>query len=906
MYLHGSFINKKGEEVTVHIVTGGSTTVSKEIGTEAAGVWFTDDPVEISAEVNDCFDHLLRHSASIRLLTRDFMGDLFATTCRDVVVNIYKGEECLFAGFVEPQSYNQPYNESLDELELNCIDALSALEYSYYKEIGTSGVTYESVKAAVSYRTFHAVVCEILNAITTGLDIVGGNTVRLLYDSSKAIDNQSANRNLILQQLKLSDALFLGDSEDDTWHQNEILEEIFRYLNLHIMQVGFRFYLFSWDTVKADGTIQWRDLLSGQIASSSCTAVTIANSISENCDTNVSIGEVFNQIQVTCDVNEVENVIESPLDSDALMQLYTNYQQYLTEYSVEGNGSKARNTFVVVCQNGDVTYWQRRVGGGVQVTLDYREGSITDWFIRMKTARGWTFPRLGDETLDLVNICCQNNTNQHALPKWLAGEIGACIMGWGKVETNLAHTDNSPVPKVNMEDCLVISVNGNDLDLASSGSDYGTPAPSEADIKASIPVAVYHGGATGAVFSPADANVKNYLVISGKIVLNPVMKMSCDFDTAYAGNINSSTPAVPSRDNEHGRYYTRLYWQAATPSSDPTKESPAPSWGLVPFTGKGPELYEFKYSGIGNTMDQVSKVSVLACMLVIGDKCCVETGHAGAPSDFHWQTYKTRSECASDDEYYSQCFFIGFDPKIGDKIIGTEFDIANNISYTMGIDAEGMAIPITQGDKLSGQVTFKILGPVNAYWSEWTRRHSTWFRPASYNNNMRPLLAHTSNIVVKGLEIKAYSDNGGIDNEEAGDLVYLSDTNERFYNKKEIDFKITSALTAAEASALGVNITLNANTPQNVSSGDGITTIYDYGTLALSKPERLYVDSYYQECHAPRLLLEQTLSDTDGVVSMFNHYTHPALGKSFFVLGVTRNLMEGAATLTLREMETTT
>ena len=171
---------------------------------------------------------------------------------------------------------------------------------------------------------------------------------------------------------------------------------------------------------------------------------------------------------------------------------------------------------------------------------------------------------------------------------------------------------------------------------------------------------------------------------------------------------------------------------------------------------------------------------------------------------------------------------------------------------------------------------------------------------------MRPLLAHTSNIVVKGLEIKAYSDNGGIDNEEAGDLVYLSDTNERFYNKKEIDFKITSALTAAEASSLGVNITLNANTPQNVSSGDGITTIYDYGTLALSKPERLYVDSYYQECHAPRLLLEQTLSDADGVVSMFNHYTHPALGKSFFVLGVTRNLMEGAATLTLREMETTT
>ncbi len=902
MYLYGSFINKNGDTVTVHIVTGGSKTVEVEIGDGASGVWFTDDPVNISTEVNDCFDHLLRQSATVRLLTDSFMGDLFATTCRDVMVNIYRGDECLFAGFVEPQSYNQPFNEALDEIEINCIDALSALQYSYYKNIATGGIEYADIKASAGYRTFHAITAEILGSITADLDIVGGHTPRLLYDASKAIDRDNANRYLILQQLQISELLFLGDSEDDVWTQDVVLEELFRYLNLHIAQVGFNFYLFSWETVKATGNIAWRDLLTGQIApSSQCQSVTIANEIAEDCDTNVSVGEVFNQVQVTCEVNEIENVIESPLDDSALIQLYNNYQQYCTEFSVEGTGKKAKEAFKVVCENMGITYWSRRRGGAVQMTLDYREGSITDWFIRLKTANGWTFPRLGDETKDLVQLCCINKPQQ-TLPNWLGSQFGSCIMGWGKVETALAHTDNSPVSKINMEDCLVVAVNGNGKDLTNIIDPYGrvvygNPYPDTADILSAIPVAVYQGGASG-IFSPADESVTNYIVISGKITLNPVMYVSADYNQVLAGEVG--TP-VPSRDNDDGRYYTRLYWAADTPAADPVKADP-PSFGLVPFSDKGPESYEFKYSGVGDSTDQVSKVAVLACMLIIGDKCVVETGTDGQPSDFHWQTYKTREQCASDDDYYNQCFFIGFDPKIGDKLVGTEFDIQNNISYTMGIDAEGMAIPITKDVKVSGQVTFKILGPVNTYWDEWTRRHKTWFRSEKYSSKSIPLLAHTSNIVVKGLEVKVYSDNGHIDNDEDNDLVYLSDTNERFYNKKEIDFKITSALTAAEAAALGVTNTINMNTPQNVESSDGVVTIYDANALTVAKPEQLYVDSYYRESHKPRLLLEQTISDT-GIVSMFNHYTHPALGKSFFVLGITRNLMDGAAIMTLRELD---
>ena len=250
-------------------------------------------------------------------------------------------------------------------------------------------------------------------------------------------------------------------------------------------------------------------------------------------------------------------------------------------------------------------------------------------------------------------------------------------------------------------------------------------------------------------------------------------------------------------------------------------------------------------------------------------------------------------------------FYIGFDPKIGDSLIGTEFDLQNNISYTMGVDAEGIAIPITRADHISGEVKFMILGPVNCLWDEVTRRHPTFFRHTSWGTSTIPLLAHVSSIMVKNFEVKIYSDNGGKDTTGGSDLVYMSDTREDFTNRKDdLEFKITSALTAAECTALDVVNTVCLSTPVNVSTAEGVASIYDHGSATQAKPEQLYVDSYYREWHEPRVEMEQKLTDTGETVSIFNHYTHPAMGgKTYFVEGISRNLMEGRADLKLKEIE---
>lgn len=892
MYLHGHFYNQREERIEVHILTGGDRTKETVIGEKNGELSFTDDPVELTSQVNDTFDHLLCQQATVRLLARNFVPDFFCASCRDAVVNIYREGECLFAGFIEPQSYSQGYNEEFDEIELSCIDALTALQYAKYRDVGSLGVLYNVVKAEAEQRTFLAMLKDILGGVTAELDIVGGNAMRYLYDGSKAVDDLAGNRYAIFGQLTVSELLFLGDEEDDVWQQDEVLEEILKYLNLHIVQDGFTFYLFSWESVKGDERIYWRDLLTGASVTTARQTTDIVTGLVTDTDTTISVGEVYNKIMLTAKVESMESVIESPLDNDLLKSPFSNKQKYMTEYSSDGEGSRALNAFDAMTHGQETSY---------------SGGCVTDWYVQMMNNSQWLFPKSGSG--NLMEEYCSEGRNQHILPNWLAKNQGAAIIALGKVEKKTDGKDNSPTSKVEMTNYLVVSVNGN------SDDKEATTYPNDNSLKAGIPRAVYNGSMTGGVFSPTDEGTTNYIVLSGKLVLNPVMALTDTYKAIYnydggkwgglfTGIGKWSGVTVPSRNNGDGRYYTQQWWKAATPNETVVWDMET-AHGFVPFTDNGPQLYEFKYSAIGDGSDHISKVGVLACMLIIGDKCVVEKGTEGHVTDFEWRKYKTLEECSNEDEYYQQCFTIGFDPKIGDKIVGTKFGMQNNVNYELGIDAEGIAIPIKKADKVSGRVKFMILGPVNALWDVVTRRHKTWFRHTKWNSTTIPLLAHVSSIMVEQFEVKIYSDNGLVNNTGDNDLVYMSDTKESFVNvKDDIEMKINSALTAAECQTLDVTDSVKMSTPLNTLTGEGLLAVYDYSRGVRAKPEQLYVDYYYKEWHAPRVVMTQKLTDTDGgIVNLFAHYRHPMMDKTFFVQGISRNLEEGYAEMTLKEIE---
>lgn len=909
MYIHGSYCNERDVEVKVEILTHGDRTKEVEIGGEGSDISWSEDPVETSTQVNDSFDVLLMSQASVRLLCRNYVADFFCSSCRDAVVNIYEGGRCVFAGYVEPQAFSQGYNEVWDEVELTCVDALGALQYSTYRNVGTAGSSYESVKLQASQRSFHDIVSEILTGVTENLDISGGRKTAVLYDGSKAIDATNARHYSILNDLSISELLFLGDEEDDVWTQEDVLSEVLRYLNLHIVQDGWRMYVFSWETIRAGETTAWCNIENGTTAvQTTPEKVTVETATVADCDTQISIGETYNQLLLTASVTKTEELVDDPLDSDSLESVYGKRQLLLTEYSADGEGWAAYDGIEEMVTNEGKT--------------TYDGAKVTDWFALVKNHPRWTFYAPdGRNMLELTS-----GTDQTQLIDMLGKMMcAALIVSTGKVQKRGDGSDNSPTASISMTDYMVITTNGNGKDTE------GEYRPSADDIKNAIPCAEYTGNVAGGVLSPADPMVTNYIVISGKMVLNPLMKMTDYCTTLYNRFLYEQEhpqmfpyywhKTVPSRNNSDGRYYTRKHWHEEATAITGSAWNKGPDIegnpGFIPYTAEGPQEYEYQYSAYGDRTDKLSKVPILACMLIVGDKCVVEkapgeklgtdtagTGN-GEKQDYVWQKYKTKAECGGDDEYYAQSFTIGVDPKIGDKMVGTVFDVQNNVWYYDGIDAEGTAIPVRYEDKVSGQVKFIILGPVNITWEEIVRRHPSFWRHTKWSTRSVPLLAHTSSIMVEKFEVKVVSDNGKAE-VPAGDsdIVYMSDTQEAFVNKKDdLEFKITTALTAADCKKLGVGNSVFLSSPLCTATSTPLLSIYNRRTQEQAKPEQHYVNDYWEEWHEPKVLMEQNFMDEGSTVSLFNLYRHPAIGKTFAVQGISRNLTEGTAQVTLKETD---
>lgn len=897
MLFDGNFYNNRGDEIKVVICTKRDNAKRVEIGNEKDGIFFTDDPVEITSQANDTFDHLLCYQASVRLLCRNFVPDFFCSSCRDAVVNILRNGECIFVGYVEPQAFSQGYNENYDEVELICIDCLSALSYSNYRNVGAAGVLYDVLKGKAAQRTFYDIIAEILNDVGEAANYMGGGTFKIMYDGSKALSNGTDDEIYnIFQNISINELLFFGDEEDDMWTQEDVLNEILKYLNLHIVQEGTTFYIFSWESIRKNSCLNLYRIDKGFEKSIEIPTYRVGKDIEvADCDTKISIGETYNELLLTDNVTEVNDVIESPLDDDSLIAA-GNFQKYMTEYIAEGKGETAYHSMKAMTTGFGKTDWQ--------------DASQVDWFCWPKAVTNWKFYGIENGSrIDMYEKYPADGTKQQdILNKGLTAGIGACVCAFGKIERKNGGNTSSLVTSVSMDNYLIISTMGR--------SGY----PSEKDILASCPVAEYTGNKSGGTFSPVDSDTINYIVISGKMVLNPVMNVTDIYDNMRIfGSWWNSYKTVPSRNNKDGRYYTRKYWDSEQWNQEPEYSEAnkvKSSHSFYPYTGTGPQEHEYAYSAVGVATDTIKRVGLISCMLIIGDKCVVECNKGdknavgdtsrgeGDTDDFVWKKYKERSECESDDEYYAQSFTIGIDPKLGDKIIGTEFEIRKNAPYTKGITAEGTAIPIRMSDHVSGSVQFKILGPVNAEWNEVTRRHPSFWRHTKWYQDSHLLLQEINSIMLKEFKIEVVSDNGKIGAvSDEKDIVYKSDTGESFVNRKDdLEFRFTTALTSKECKELGVNNAVKLSSPQNEATKNALADIYDRNQNLTDKPEKLYVDAYWQEWHEPRVVMTQNVIEPKNGLSFASIFSVPVIGKRFYVQGIDRNLTEGTAVVTMREL----
>ena len=164
MKIYGTFKDINNNTVTVTFYNINKTGNDINIDVDSNNIRFSDNPVTINTQCDDSFTHIIKKTCTIELVSKMWLGDyLFADNITSIVVNVNRGAECLFAGYVTANTYNQDYSNEWETIEINCVDNLSILE----QRLLTDDTDYESLVAESSMKTFKQLINKMKLCDTT-------------------------------------------------------------------------------------------------------------------------------------------------------------------------------------------------------------------------------------------------------------------------------------------------------------------------------------------------------------------------------------------------------------------------------------------------------------------------------------------------------------------------------------------------------------------------------------------------------------------------------------------------------------------------------------------------------------------------------------------------------------------
>ena len=111
-----------------------------------------------------------------------------------------------------------------------------------------------------------------------------------------------------------------------------------------IIQLASGLFEANYDSATGDYTIIGR-VQPGQDSHVTGRTYNVSKADRAGADTNVTIDDVYNQLLLTCDLDELDTLVDSPTDDDAMYSPFTNKQLYCTEYVAWGDGDSALSGF---------------------------------------------------------------------------------------------------------------------------------------------------------------------------------------------------------------------------------------------------------------------------------------------------------------------------------------------------------------------------------------------------------------------------------------------------------------------------------------------------------------------------------------------------------------------------------
>jgi len=872
-------------------------------------VFFSPDPVHITCDRSDLTQLIMISQAQIKLkVGRDMSSDLFAGNNRDISVTISRASNnpttdgILFYGYIDPLQFDEGFAHPWEEVTINCTDPLGALEQLTVDDLTDVEETD---------------VIQVINFIYKILECVFENEPEKFSGMKTFFSNQ-----IDPNSIKVNASVFFGKDKDDRMTLYDTLYELLKYLGCTLCYEPKSGNVILYNIYSSSGGYEEPNMWFN------------AKEDAMDASATLSVDDVYSKVTCTCEIEPSDDDIEL-IDDEQLFSDYQTYQKYMTEIISEGEGRSAYDGFAELLKSPD----------GSECTDGYDAGYRIDHYCYVKRSKLWSFGNNsyieamnGSEDKTKTALEQKMKGDQSGTLRWLKNnDIKAAFVSFGK-GNKLNAQDNSPVNNISLTDYLAISINGhNDHNVNGHNLQMFNA------IQSNSPICKYNG-LNSINLTPIDETVTNYIVISGKMILNPIQPktgLNWSRDTGYVSEgddnymyemYNASTNTfnmtkqyvsqkkdgdyyfwhrtVPHSTNEYGAYYQQKFWtcaDAASPSYSQTDQM-----GIVGFVdNKKQEILSYNYSSYGNSSDAISKLPILACQLKVGDKWCVERldlGHQGE-GKFEWMTQEEWDESPLKTKGYVKPYFtIGIDPAVGDKIVGRSYSIQNNIEHTMNVDASGTAIPIVMTDRLNGPVEFNILGPINSMWNVIERIHPSFWRHTNYVDHKFWLLELLDDILISDFKISFKTDNALINaamTTADNDLVYATDTNPAYTEKLETDLKICTPLTIQECADWGVKYQISNS---YVFTADDLP-FRGWGPEPAEgeeddriKPEELWVDYLYsQYCNTyggnvPRkVTMNVNNGDTYGSSTLDGTYLNVAAVPTRFIVTMQSNQIGGSS-----------
>lgn len=339
MIYSGEFADINGTNYKVQITTEGNTPSELTLGVPPF-------VTEMDSSEDTIYKPVKYQSATVKIISGDYLLDIYSGTAQGTKVELLQGNEVKWTGYVTPNLYDMGFDEDREEVEIECIDALSTLQYYKYQSANKSVVRFVDI------------IDNLLQQC---------NAYQHYYISGNIQLDESGS---ILDKLYISEQNFFDEKDDENvtdndvaWTCQEVLEELCQYLGCTAIADGDSVYFLDYDAIKQGVNTYYKYSVGNTSTSEQVTVefrkTIIASDHSENGAT-LSLDNVYNKVSVEDDFYTFENVIPDmfenlvnitkPTDSDLASSTNVNNGMYgeVVQSEIDNAGDKTNNNMIVM------------------------------------------------------------------------------------------------------------------------------------------------------------------------------------------------------------------------------------------------------------------------------------------------------------------------------------------------------------------------------------------------------------------------------------------------------------------------------------------------------------------------------------------------------------------------------